>query len=159
MSFWKIYFGSPASRILEASHQGDLKVVRRLLERSPELVRATNEQFGDTPLHLAAGMGHAAVAEHLLANKADIEALNQKGWTPLQLAAGMGHAAVAQLLLLNKASVNPKDNKGWTPLDRALSSGNEAVADLLRANQGRVNAVHDSGVTRLNRAFDARDQV
>ena len=38
-------------------------------------------QHGDTPLHVAAGMGHVAVVGALLAAKANIEAKNTvRGW-------------------------------------------------------------------------------
>ncbi|MGO8926242.1 MAG: ankyrin repeat domain-containing protein, partial [Limisphaerales bacterium] len=51
-----------------------------------------------TPLHLAARLGHKDVAELLLASKADVNAKDNGGQTPLHLAVVFGHKDVAELL-------------------------------------------------------------
>ena len=47
---------------------------RSCAERGGACLTAAAPQFGHTPLHLAAMLGHAAVAEQLLAAKADVVA-------------------------------------------------------------------------------------
>jgi len=53
---------------------------------------------GWTPLHWAALEGHKGMAELLLANKADVNAKDNKGYTPLYYAADKGHKDVVDLL-------------------------------------------------------------
>ena len=57
------------------------------------------EEQGDTPLHYAAGQGHADVARALLEAGASVRAANQQRKTPLHLAADRGHAEVSTALL------------------------------------------------------------
>jgi ankyrin repeat protein len=56
------------------------------------------DSYGQTPLHLAAGMGHKALAELLLASKAEVNAKSDIGRTPFHLAAVFGHKDVAEVL-------------------------------------------------------------
>ena len=56
-----------------------------------------------TPLHLAAFIGHAAVAHLLLQNRADTTMKHQWGRTPLEDAFQQGHEEVVMLLV-------PSDN-------------------------------------------------
>ena len=58
---------------------------------------AQNE-FGATPLHVAAGKGRAAAVTALLVPGADRNAKDIKGRTPLQWAAESGHTRAAALL-------------------------------------------------------------
>jgi ankyrin repeat protein len=51
-----------------------------------------------TPLHLAAFYDHQDMVELLLANKADINAKNNKGETPLRVAADKGKQNLVELL-------------------------------------------------------------
>ena len=59
------------------------------------------------------------MAELLLANKAEVNAKDNRRWTPLHWAAAQGHKDVAELLLANKAEVNAKDKDGEMPLHYA----------------------------------------
>jgi integrin-linked kinase len=49
-------------------------------------------------LHCAAAYNHKDIAESLLAYKADVNAMNNKGETPLHLAIARGNKDVADLL-------------------------------------------------------------
>ncbi|MGP8235030.1 MAG: ankyrin repeat domain-containing protein [Limisphaerales bacterium] len=51
-----------------------------------------------TPLHVAAAGNNKAVAELLLANKAEVNARDGNGWTPLHTAVSCGNKEVAELL-------------------------------------------------------------
>ena len=110
---------------------------------------AYREHDDDTPLHLAAANGHAAVATLLIDNKADINAKNNSGYTPLHLAALNGKEAVATLLIAKGAQVNAKDKYGYTPLHWAAFHGRKEVAALLIANGAQVNARDNDGKTPL----------
>jgi ankyrin repeat protein len=68
--------------IHDAAMHGDLAKVKQLLKGNPDLVFSQDISLGQTPLHVAAGNGHRAVAELLLANKADVNARDHNLWTP-----------------------------------------------------------------------------
>ena len=72
-----------------------------------------------TPLLYAAGEGHKEIAEHLIAEGADVNAKDKKGRTPLHQAALSGRKEVAVLLIAKGADLNTKDEFGKTPLDWA----------------------------------------
>ncbi len=122
--------------IHDAARAGDLAKVQSLVKQQPDLVFSKDEQYGQTPLHIAAFYGHKDVAEFLLANKADVNARAKNGSTPLHLAAGRGNKEIVELLLANKAEVNAVDNEGWTPLHSATTFKQKEIEDLLVAKGG-----------------------
>ena len=63
-------------------------------------------KHGSTPLHYAAGKGHADVITALLTAGADLHAESNKGDTPLHKAAGSGHAEAITALLAAGADPN-----------------------------------------------------
>ncbi|KAH3766246.1 hypothetical protein Pelo_1920 [Pelomyxa schiedti] len=71
-------------------------IVQQLLLHGSK-VNAVNA-YMDTPLHLAAKLGHPSVVRLLLKHGADTTAGNQLGDTPLSLAAAMGHTKVCRIL-------------------------------------------------------------
>jgi 26S proteasome non-ATPase regulatory subunit 10 len=85
------------SAIHEEARVGNLERVKALLKDNPDLVFSKDDD--GTPLHKAAAFGNKAVAEFLLANKADVNAKGTvAGWTPLRMAVAWNHNAVAELL-------------------------------------------------------------
>lgn len=122
--------------IHDAAKSGDLEKVKILLNENPDLVFSKDDD-GETPLNWAAANGYKAVAELLLANKADVNTKNIDGQTPLFAAVFYYHKDMVELLLANKADVNAKTNKGWTPLRLAVDEGHKDVAELLRQHGGQ----------------------
>jgi hypothetical protein len=123
--------------IHDAARAGDLAKVESLVKQQPGLVSSKDEQYGQTPLHMAAFNGHKDVAEFLLANKADVNARAKNGSTPLHLAAAKGNKDVVELLLANKAEINALDNDGWSPMHSAVFFGQKEIADLLASKGGK----------------------
>jgi ankyrin repeat protein len=121
--------------IHDAAKAGDLVKVKVLLKENPELV-SIKDSNGNTPLHLAAGVGHKDVPKWLLANKADANARDTYRDTPLHAAARIGNKEVAELLLANKGDRNAKTKKGMTPLHYAAQKGHQDVVELLRQHGG-----------------------
>jgi hypothetical protein len=119
--------------IHDAARTGDLAKVKSLVAEHPDLVSSKDEQYGQTPLHIAVFNGHKDVVEFLLANKADVNARAKNGSTPLHLAAGKGNKEIVELLLANKAELNAVDNDGWTPLHSATLFKQQEIEDLLTA--------------------------
>jgi ankyrin repeat protein len=64
----------------EAARQGELEKVRALLKDNPNLVFSKDDS-GGTALHDAAVGGNKAVAELLLANRAEVNAKDNHGRT------------------------------------------------------------------------------
>ncbi len=93
----------------------------------------TTDDFGRTPLWLAAWMGNEIVVRALLeSGKAEVESNDKYDQTPLSCAAMNGHEVVLELLIkIGKAEVESKDNFGQTPLSWAASNGHETVVKLL----------------------------
>jgi ankyrin repeat protein len=106
--------------IHDAARTGDLAKVKSLVNEHPDLVSSKDEQYGQTPLHIAAFNDHKDVAEFLLTNKADVNAKAKNGSTPLHLAAAKGNKDIVELLLANKADINAVDNDGWSPMHSAV---------------------------------------
>ena len=107
---------------------------------------------GATPLHLAARNDNRAVAELLLANKADINARDDFEHTPLYAAAYNGNQDVVALLIAQGAEVTVRDRQGWTPLHAAIFRGYKGVVEQLLVAKADVNAADKQGQTPLQLA-------
>ena len=101
--------------------------------RGNEVDANTIDEFGRTPLSLAAGMGNEIVVRALLeSGKGEVGSKDMYGWTALFWAAYKGSEAVVKLLLeTGKADIESKDKEGQTPLSWAARKGDEAVVKLL----------------------------
>jgi ankyrin repeat protein len=85
-------------------------------------------QYGETPLHIAAAEGDAAAVQRLLARRANPNATlrtNESrnadwGSTPLHYAAAVGSAECVRLLLGAGANARAANDLGVTPLHRAV---------------------------------------
>jgi ankyrin repeat protein len=115
--------------LFNAAQHGNLEEAQRLIKEGASIEAKDN--YGITPLILAAVTGHETMCKLLIDNKASLEAENNNGWTPLMLAAIEGHEDVCKLLIDSKASVEAEDNDGWTPLRMAATDGHKAVCKLL----------------------------
>ncbi|MER7312427.1 MULTISPECIES: ankyrin repeat domain-containing protein [Streptomyces] len=103
-------------RLVRAAGDGDVAVVRRLLDAGAEVdapVRA-----GRTALDLAVRAGHAETVGVLFAVGADLRqrAGEYAELTPLSLAATRGHTAVADVLLEAGAPTGAQGRMGYVPL-------------------------------------------
>ncbi|MGA3079904.1 MAG: ankyrin repeat domain-containing protein [Terracidiphilus sp.] len=123
--------------IHDAARAGDLAKVKSLVKAHPDLVSSKDDQYGQTPLHIAAFNDRKDVAEFLLASKADVNAKAKNGSTPLHLAAAKGNKDIVDLLLANNADINALDNDGWSPMHSAVIGGQKEIQDLLAAKGGK----------------------
>ena len=107
------------------------------------------DQYGNTPLHYAAGNGRDKIARLLIQNGADVDARNNEGNTPLHRA---WSAEVATLLIQKGADIHASNQNGDTPLHRAAAKGNDKIAALLIKKGADVNASDKNGDTPLHDA-------
>jgi ankyrin repeat protein len=85
----------------------------------------------NAPLHAAAAGKSLEVARLLLANGADVNAMQEGGWTALHAAAQNGDVEMALLLISLGARVKASADNGQTPLDLALTGGRAGMVNLL----------------------------
>ncbi len=93
-----------------------------------------------TPLIIATMRGHAAAAELLLKEGADVNKPDSLGKTPLYVAAFAGRDPVIKVLLRYGADFNRSNDSGVTPLMLACFRGDLTTARLL------LEAGADSGL-------------
>ncbi|KAF6528366.1 hypothetical protein HZS61_008668 [Fusarium oxysporum f. sp. conglutinans] len=132
--------------------QGQEAVVKLLLATEGVGVDSKDE-YGKTPLSLAATFGNEATVKLLLeTEKVDVDSKDETGRTPLFLAAEDGHEGTVKLLLeTEKVDVNSKDKDGWTPLLWAAAFGLEAIVKLLLAIESiDVDTKDEDGLTPLS---------
>ena len=118
----------------QACAQGNISAVKLLIEKGAQIVDATTEEEGYTPLHCAAGQGHLNVVKLLIQNGAQIDAtIKNNCTTPLSLAAGNGHKEVVKFLLNKGADKSLMSACGSTPLDLASLFNYEDVVERINS--------------------------
>ena len=146
--------GDLNSELLGAIRNGDLEMVKRLLEQGADINKATNSA-GDTPLYVASEMGHVDVVTILLERGADInKATNSAGYTPLYVASEAGYEEVVKILLEKGADINKADIDGQTPLMIAVSYGDLEVVEVLLEYGANLNVRTDEGYTVFDMLSD-----
>lgn len=143
----------------EAARQGHKTMVELLLAHGadPNAAddgRSNRDPAGasGTPLCYAAAYGYLAVAEVLLANKAEVDPKLKHGKTPLHYAATKGYHAMIERLLEHGANIDARDSSGITPLYTATTAQQKATVALLLERAAQVNAATDGGYTPLHQA-------
>ena len=98
---------APDISIHEAARDGNIEAVKQHLAAGTDV---NARDFGVTPLHASAGLGHKEIVELLIAEGADVN-----------------------------AGVNSdNEHKGKTPLNAAIEAGKNEIADLLRKHGGKT---------------------
>ncbi|XP_063152418.1 neurogenic locus notch homolog protein 4 [Candoia aspera] len=109
------------------------------------------ENFGETPLHLAARYSRADAARRLLTAGADVNARDQWGRTPLHSAIAADALGVFQILLRQRQTdLDALADDGTTPLILATRLGVENMVEELVANHANIQAVDNRGKSALH---------
>jgi len=149
-----------ASDVPAAAIVGDADAVRRMLDLGLP-VDAVDAQ-GCTALLRAAGGGHRAVVDLLLARGADPQRAAKSGATPLSAAVSMRHVELVDRLIAAGAQIEQRLPGELTVLMVACALGLPEVAARLLAARADVHAVDAQGRTPLHcaamYAFTARER-
>ena len=137
-----------------AAQEGQLEVVKLLLDEHGINPNLGTCREGTTPLAVAAFKGHKEVVELLLAARnIDINVRQQDGATPLFTATQGNNHEVVELLVRRGANVNLGLLDDTTPLSHAAYKGNiEVVKRLSQVTDIRVNQKTKEGVSALSYA-------
>ena len=137
--------------ILTAAEQGNLDVVKELLQENPRLVTAADDG-GYSLLHKAAYNGHLDIVEYLISQGVNIDAASASGSTPLHGAAFYGHIETVRLLLDRGAGLDVANAGGYTPLLSASAGDHSDIVRLLVEKGADINARPAGGRTPLHQA-------
>ena len=106
------------AKLHNAAAEGDLEVVRKLIERNGQQVNAQGA-LNRTPLHQAAMNGKLEVVMYLVEKGADKNMRANSGETALHLAVMNGHHGVVEYLLDEGADFTITNSMGRKPVDIA----------------------------------------
>ncbi|KAH8502715.1 hypothetical protein H0E87_014136 [Populus deltoides] len=135
-----------------AAKQGDIEILRVLMEAHPEL-SMTVDLSNTTALHTAAAQGHIEIVNFLLDAGSSLSTIDKSnGKTALHSAARNGHVEVVRALLTMEPGIATRiDKKGQTALHMAVKGQNiEVVEELIVADPSAVNRIDTKGNTPLH---------
>ncbi|KAL2328688.1 hypothetical protein Fmac_022115 [Flemingia macrophylla] len=135
-----------------AAKQGDLDIVKILMEAHPEL-SMTVDPSNTTALHTAATQGHTEIVKLLMEAGSSLATIaRSNGKTALHSAGRNGHLDVVKALLEKEPAVATRtDKKGQTALHMAVKGQNlEVVEELIKADPSTINMIDNKGNTALH---------
>lgn len=135
----------------EEISKGNLMVIKKAVERYPQLITYQDRTNRHTLLHYAAIYNQYDIAVYLISVGADTQTADIiKFETPLHLAARWSDAKLIELLLHHNANIEQRNVIGRTPIFFAAESGNvNAINVLLKANAD-INVKDKFGTTPLH---------
>ena len=108
----------------------DLAGVRELLSRGDDVNHRDPRPSpwdGETPLLIAAALGHVEMVELLMAHGADVNARSATGWTALIAACNAGNTEIARMLLDAGADPAARNDEGYTAFGRVPGDATKLV--------------------------------
>ncbi|GAB5517205.1 MAG: hypothetical protein Rhob2KO_49300 [Rhodopirellula baltica] len=100
------------------------------------------------------------MANMLLENGANPDAVDARGDTPLHLAAKVNSLSIIKLLLRHNADASITNKQLYTPIHDAAAAGNTEVAKLLLDHERAIKPQHESAelARRVLRVADLHGQ-
>ena len=105
---------APGIDIHTATFFGNLDAVKQHINAGSDL--NVKDEYGSTPLNIAATFGKTDIALALINGGADIQTTNSEGSTPLHVAAFFCRTEIVKALLEKGADKSLTNNYGSTPL-------------------------------------------
>ncbi|XP_031279315.1 ankyrin repeat-containing protein BDA1-like [Pistacia vera] len=142
-------------RLYIAACNGDIGALQELHRSDPLILFKVALETSDTPLHVAALLGHSQFAKVVMDRNPELSReVNHDGHTPLHLASSKGYLQiVTDLLKLDKGLCILKDSEGRTPLHCATIKGRlEVIRQLLSCCPESARDVTSRNETMLHLA-------
>mgnify|MGYP005628010029 CR=1 FL=1 len=108
------------------------------------------DEYGRTPIHIAAFWCTPEICSLLLSEGADVNARDRIGQTALHVALESRSCLVAELLISRGADLDAKDIYGQRPLHIAASLGYHMICELLIERGADIDAQDNQGYTPLH---------
>lgn len=140
-----------SNTVHSAAAAGATDILRVLLSKNPELVRAADD-LGFTPLHWAAEAGQQNAADLLIEFGAPLEMEDTAGFRPLDWAAFMGRLPLVQLLVSKSGRSRLPQNHLDRPLLFATQQNHPQIARFLLEHGADINARKPFGQAPLHLA-------
>lgn len=142
------------SRLLEAALKGSVASLLQLLHEDPLVLdRNIASCVSETPLHVAATLGHLDFVTTLLCHKPELAfELDSTGASPLHLASAKGHLEIVKpLLKADPRMCHVRNQDGLTPLHVAAIKGRVAVLiELVRCVPESIRVLTDRSETVIH---------
>ncbi|OHE90617.1 hypothetical protein CORC01_14082 [Colletotrichum orchidophilum] len=154
---------TPLHRAIEKEKE---EVVKLLLKNGADIEAEgrlpryiSDEPYQLSPLHWAAGIGHANISRMLVAKMARTDAVDNGKPSPLSLAIEFGYLEVAKVFIDSGSNVNEKLLDGITLLHKAVANGGvDLVKHLIDSGVDR-EMENDEGRTARQMALEIRKEI
>jgi len=141
--------GAAYTKMMHAAQEGDVEMLRLLVERKHVDPKKGTNSSGMTPLHIASSQGHIDAMRYLLSlDGVEVDSPTKaNGFTPLHCICASGphnHNSAVRLLIDKGANPCATDKYGATPLHYASYQGKDgAIKILLEAGADPTIENHD----------------
>ncbi|KAG8375719.1 hypothetical protein BUALT_Bualt10G0129700 [Buddleja alternifolia] len=131
--------------LYRATIEGNVEALIKLIQEDPLILdRSMATTFGETPLHVAALLGHQQFTIELVTRKPELaRELDSRGSSALHLASAKGHVGIIKALVaLDPDMCFLRDKDGRNPIHIAGQKGRIGVLkELLGAESGAARAL------------------
>jgi ankyrin repeat protein len=141
----------PSIPLVKAAMDNDLAAIKELMSAGAN-VNAVDEIYQATALSLAVSKGNLEMAQLLLWDGADVNAITSRGHTALMSLSWNSTPEVARALITAGAKIDLQDEDGDTALLLVALDGNPEVLQALLDAGAAVNAQNKKGQTALMQA-------
>ncbi|KAK9101465.1 hypothetical protein Scep_024895 [Stephania cephalantha] len=134
--------------LYKASRQGDANALIKLIEEDELVLERTITSSSETPLHIAAMLGHVEFTKEVLSRKPDLAwEFDYEGFSPLHLASARKNIEMVRELARAEPDVClSTDSDGRTPLHLAAMKGRvKIMEELLQCRPQAIDKVLLSG--------------
>merc|ERR1719433_293500 len=107
------------------------------------------DEFGKTPIYMAAEMGHINIVKILAPLTDNPNAPDEDGKTPIYSAARYGHSEIVKILAPLIDNPNAPNRYGFTPINGAVDNGHTEIVKILAPLIDNPNAPNRYGYTPI----------
>ncbi|XP_030849537.1 ankyrin-3-like [Strongylocentrotus purpuratus] len=126
-------------------------VIEYLINHGANVEKATPD--GQTPLHLAASLGHLKTTKCVLSNGANMDKEDKDGHSALYSAVMNGHLDIVRYFISQGATVNQLDQDDLTDIHFAIQEGHTSTIEKLISEGADLNIQSPDGHMCLHEAI------